>query len=228
MLAKLKITAKLTVVTGLHIGAAGGFSAIGAIDSPVIRDTYSGYPMIPGSSLKGKMRTLLAKAALPKGQYILPECKGDSEEICRLFGTPADKKDNNPRTARLQFSDAFLINPEEMIRRGGITEDKAENFITRTTSVAKPRHIERVNRGAEFQVIWFYTAEKAEETKDDMATLVKACKLLEMDYLGGSGTRGYGRVAFSDFTFEPLMDDFPLSQNQLFDMFKDVNTDAYL
>lgn len=49
------------VVTGLHIGASSAFSAIGAVDSPVISDIRTNMPMIPGSSLKGKMRSLLAK-----------------------------------------------------------------------------------------------------------------------------------------------------------------------
>ena len=112
MYSKLKISAVLTVLTGLHIGAGGGFSAIGAIDSPVIRDPYSGYPMIPGSSLKGKMRTLLAKSALPQGVYLLKGCEYDTEEISRLFGT-AMGKDGNPHVARLQFSDSFLQNADD-------------------------------------------------------------------------------------------------------------------
>lgn len=231
MLAKLKITASLTVVTGLHIGAAGGFSAIGAIDSPVIRDLYTGYPMVPGSSLKGKMRTLLAKSELPEGKYTLKDCKFDSAAVCRLFGTPGDSKssdpkEKNPHTARLQFSDAFLQNPDELIRRGGITEDKAENFITRTTGIANPRHIERVARGARFEVVWFYTVEDKAEVRADLQLLAKACKLLEMDYLGGSGTRGYGRVAFSDFKFEAFNEEFPLNSEELSEVFKDVNSYA--
>ena len=225
MYSKLKITAELTVVTGLHIGAGGGFSAIGAVDSPVIRDPYSGYPMIPGSSLKGKMRTLLAKSALPPDTYVLKGCESDPEEISRLFGTP-NGKDGNPHTARLQFSDLFLQNAAALLAHGGITEDKAENFITRTTSIANPRHIERVVRGAKFGAVWFYTAEKADEIKADMQTLAKACRLLEMDYLGGSGTRGYGRVALDQFSFEALGDAFPVSTEEIAEIFKDVSAYA--
>ena len=61
MYGKLKITGKIELVTGLHIGGASSFSAIGAVDSPVIKDIRNGNPIIPGSSLKGKLRTLLAK-----------------------------------------------------------------------------------------------------------------------------------------------------------------------
>ena len=61
MLAKIEISGTIVVETGMHIGGSGAFSAIGAIDSPVIKDVRSNNPMIPGSSLKGKMRSLLAK-----------------------------------------------------------------------------------------------------------------------------------------------------------------------
>ena len=225
MYSKLKITAELTVATGLHIGAGGGFSAIGAMDSPVIRDPYTGYPMIPGSSLKGKMRTLLAKSALPAGSYVLKGCESDTEEISRLFGTPKGK-DGNPHTARLQFSDMFLQNAAALLAHGGITEDKAENFITRSTSIANPRHIERVVRGAKFKVVWFYTAENPSEILTDMQTLSAACRLLQMDYLGGSGTRGYGRVALDQFSFEAMDDSFPIRTDEIAEIFKDVSNYA--
>ena len=61
MLAKLEIKGTIELVTGMHIGGSSAFAAIGAVDSPVVRDTLSDLPMIPGSSLKGKIRTLLAK-----------------------------------------------------------------------------------------------------------------------------------------------------------------------
>ena len=70
MFAKIEITGTIEVVSGLHIGTSNAFSAIGAIDSYVIRDVYNNYPMIPGSSLKGKMRSLLAK------RYPNPKLKG--------------------------------------------------------------------------------------------------------------------------------------------------------
>ena len=61
MFAKIEITGNIEVLTGMHIGGSNSYSAIGTVDSPVIKDTKSGNPIIPGSSLKGKMRTLLAK-----------------------------------------------------------------------------------------------------------------------------------------------------------------------
>ena len=227
MFAKIQISAVLKVITGLHIGDNSGYAPIGALDNPVIRDTYSGDPFIPGSSLKGKMRSLLAKASLPEGKFILPKCEDDPENICRLFGTPGNK-DTNPQTARLQFSDAFLLNREELLRIGGTTEVKSENFITRSTSVANPRSTERVVRGAKFGVTWFYTMENPQQLREDMQTLAEGCKLLSMDYLGGSGTRGYGRVGFEDFQFSVLYGALPeeMGVSAIETIFKDVTAYA--
>ena len=226
MLLKIKITCTLKVLTGLHIGDNSGFAPIGALDNPVVRDSYTGDPVIPGSSLKGKMRTLLCRAALPEDKCVLPAIEQDPENIQRLFGTAGDRNSKNPETAHLQFSDAFLMNRDEMLRVGGITEVKAENTITRSTSVANPRTMERIVRGAKFGVMWFYTMDKAANLKEDMETLADGCKLLSMDYLGGSGTRGYGRVAFEDFKFEVIHGTLPegVTIESLEGLFKDVST----
>ena len=224
MFAKIKITCTLKVLTGLHIGGSNGFSAIGALDNPVIRDTWKGDPMIPGSSLKGKMRTLLARSRTDKGTH-LPNCADDAEEIKRLFGTPGGKGEN-PRVARLQFSDAFLTNRDELKRRGGITEVKSENTITRSTSVANPRSMERVVRGAEFAITWFYTMDNEAELLADMQLLAEGCRLLSLDYLGGSGTRGYGRVMFDHFAVEPLLGEIPVDISVLNACFEDVSSYA--
>lgn len=224
MFAKIKITCQLRVLTGLHIGGSNGFSAIGALDNPVIRDAFSGDPMIPGSSLKGKMRTLLARSRNERGMP-LPSCANDAPEIKRVFGTPGGKNEK-PRVARLQFSDAFLTNREQLKRRGDVTEVKSENTINRATSIANPRSMERVVRGATFAVTWFYTMEDENELLDDLALLAEGCKLLSLDYLGGSGTRGYGRVAFEDFRVEKLLGDIPVDEADLNACFEDVTSYA--
>lgn len=226
MFAKIKIECTLKVLTGLHIGASAGFSAIGALDNPVIRDTWSGDPMIPGSSLKGKMRTLLAKSFQKDGEYVLPQCKDDDIRIQRLFGTPGEGATVRPQTARLQFSDLFMTNAEELKKIGGVTECKSENTINRRTSIANPRSMERIVRNAEFKVIWFYTMENPQELTEDMETLATACKLLSLDYLGGSGTRGYGRVGLYDFEVACMVGEIPCEISTLQAIFKDVNVYA--
>lgn len=218
MYGKIVINCKMKLLTGMHIGGTNIFSAIGAVDSPVIRDGYTGEPMVPGSSLKGKIRTLLAKSI--KNHYITQPWKEDPEEIKRLFGS-AGGRNENAKAARLQFADAFLTNAKELKERGGMTEVKFENNICRMTAVAMPRQIERVSRGAEFSINMVYDIE-ADEIKEDFENIAKGLKLLSMDYLGGHGSRGYGRIAFKDFEVEIKSDECPQSKKELLDILKEV------
>ncbi len=204
MFAKIEISGTIEIVTGLHIGGSSAFSAIGAVDSPVIMDTRTNQPMIPGSSLKGKMRALLAK------QYntaIAKTADDDAECLTNLFGSAKSKKES-----RVLFTDMFLDNLDELKRAGltGVTEVKFDNSISRMTAVANPRQIERVVRGAQFpmQLIYEYTDKTDEETLlQDFCILKEGFKLLEYDYLGGSGSRGYGRIKFLDLDAEPVIGD---------------------
>lgn len=221
MYGKILIKCKMTVLTGMHIGGSSAFSAIGAVDSPVVRDTLTGEPMLPGSSLKGKMRTLLAKGI--KNHYITQECDKDPEEIARLFGSAGNNsKGISPKPARLQFADAFLVNAEVLKKRGGMTEVKFENTISRLTAVANPRQIERVVRGSEFAVNMVYDLEDEAVLEIDFANIARALKLLSLDYLGGHGSRGYGKVAFADFAVEVREGECPADVNALLNMLKEV------
>lgn len=221
MYGKILIKCKLTVLTGMHIGGSSAFSAIGAVDSPVIRDTMTGKPMLPGSSLKGKMRSLLAKAI--KNHYITQECADDPEELKRLFGSSGNKRrEENPKAARLQFADAFLTNADDLIKRSSLTEVKFENTISRMTSIANPRQIERVVRGSEFAINLLYDMENAEEIKEDFENIARALKLLSLDYLGGHGSRGYGKVSFSDFDIQIKDGECPDSIEGLLKTLKEV------
>ena len=200
MYAKIQINGILEVKTGMHIGASSAFSAIGAVDSPVIRDVYSNQPMIPGTSFKGKIRSLLAKSYNEK----VSDPDNDDERLLRLFGCA---RKNHVQAGRLLVGDMFLINETELRSQGiqTMTEIKFENSIKRTTAVANPRQIERTVRGAKFKLDIVYdiqSADNADEAlrtaSEDIETLANGLRLLQIDYLGGSGTRGYGRVAFSD------------------------------
>ncbi|HZJ84462.1 MAG TPA: type III-A CRISPR-associated RAMP protein Csm3 [Syntrophomonadaceae bacterium] len=221
MYGKILIRCKMIVLTGMHIGGFSAFSAIGAVDSPIIRDTFTNEPIVPGSSLKGKMRTLLAKAI--KNDYITQPCKYDPEEIKRLFGSAGNKQEKeNPKTARLQFADAFLTNADLLKRRRAMTEVKFENTINRLTAEANPRQIERVAKGAQFAINLVYDMEKADEIEADFANIARSMKLLSMDYLGGHGSRGYGRVAFSDFIIETKFGECPVDIDLLLNILKEV------
>ena len=195
MFQKIIIRTTLKIITGLHIGTGGAFSAIGAVDSPVVKDSSSRLPVIPGSSLKGKMRTLLARHI--SGGTASESPNGDPEEIIRLFGASSPVI----RKSRLQFSDAFISNAEKF-SECGITEVKFENTINRGTCVANPRQIERVVKGVEFETVISYDAFNEKEAAEDLKNLATAMKLLQLDYLGGHGTRGSGRVSFTSIKFE--------------------------
>lgn len=206
MFSKIQITGTIEVVTGMHIGGSEAFAAIGAIDSPVIIDPLSRKPIIPGSSLKGKMRALLAKAYNPT----VVNHNDDSEKISRLFGSSAN---NKLMTSRLIFSDMILDNYDELHSKGldSITEVKFENTISRTTSVANHRQIERVIRGSKFKlnIIYDVLEDYQDQALDDIKILVEGMKLLQYDYLGGGGTRGNGKIKFSNVTADTVIGELP-------------------
>lgn len=200
MYSKIQITGVLETKTGMHIGGSSAFSAIGAVDSPVIKDVRTGKPMVPGSSLKGKIRTLLAK----KYNEAVVNPDNDAKCIRRVFGSAKKDKDNKVHASKIIVSDMFLLNEDEIRNRGieSLTEVKFENNINRASAVATPRQIERAIKGLQFGIDMIYEVENGKEDKviDDIKLLAEGMKMLEYDYLGGSGSRGYGKVQFFDMT----------------------------
>lgn len=189
---KILITGELLVKTGMHIGGGTEYAPIGSVDSPFIRDPLTQKPIIPGSSLKGKIRTLLARYKSEK--YIVNSIEDDNEIIKRLFGAT-----NNQVPARLQFRDLFVTDESERIFDTIDTdtymgEIKFENTIDRATSEANPRQIERVPAGTKFAFELVYTIVDETQVQEDLKMLTDGFNLLKLDYLGGHGTRGYGRV----------------------------------
>lgn len=215
MYAKIQITGNVEVRTGMHIGGSSAFAAIGAVDSPVVKDAVSNLPMIPGSSLKGKMRTLLAKAY---NCDVAKKPDEDCERLTRLFGSA---KKGNVKRSRILFSDMTLENEMQLRAMGlqSMTEVKFENTINRISAVANPRQIERVVRGSMFALDLIYELENEDEFLEDMETIAEGLRLLQFDYLGGSGSRGYGKIAFSDINADVVVgtvdDDLIKKCNQL-------------
>ena len=198
---KLLIKGTIKLITGLHIGTSGDFSAIGAVDTIIIRDSVTNRPMIPGSSIKGKMRYLLARTKY-NTSLELKDIKREDNCIKRLFGS------SDPVvTSRLQFQDILLSDKSiEKLKDAEFdlpyTEIKYENTIDRATGIANPRQQERVPAGSEFNFKIVYNIEKLEEINEDMQNILLMIDILEDDYLGGHGTRGYGRVKFKDFSLD--------------------------
>ncbi len=199
---KIEITGKIVCKTGLHIGGSGTNMSIGGIDKSVIRNPVNNQPYIPGSSLKGKLRALYQIATgeikvldKPMGgevRHVATDNGSDSE----LFGSSANAL--NPKPSRLIVRDCHLLNADELLKHTDIpyTEGKTEVVIDRITSAASPRQIERVPAGAEFSlnmVLNIWEQDNNEETL--INNLLKSLMLLKDDYLGGSGSRGYGQVS---------------------------------
>ena len=157
----------------------------------------TGLPIVPGSSLKGKLRTLLARS-LCQDIENMPDLSADDARILRLFGSAEPV-----RRSRLQFADAFLTNAEALSSKGvRVTEVETENTISRANAQATPRQIERVIAGAVFGVSIVYDVTDPAQVEEDLALLAKGMKLLQWDYLGGHGSRGSGRVSLKNFTLK--------------------------
>ncbi len=199
LLGKLIIEGDLIIKTGLHIGAGSDFASIGAVDNVVVRDTLSRKPYIPGSSLKGKMRYLLARVYAEDGK--MKDFKDENSEVGRLFGQ------SQKYISRLQFQDIFFNEEsaniiEKMDTDLYLTEIKFENTIDRVKAMANPRQLERIPAGSKFDFKLVYNVEKEDELEKDLENISKCLNLLKEDYLGGHGTRGYGRVDFDNLRFD--------------------------
>lgn len=200
LISKTKIHGTITTETGLHIGGSKSTLDIGGIDSPVIK-TALGVPYIPGSSLKGKLRSLLAAAG--NGASIESE---DLPIIKQLFGYAGDKKNDGvaPRIIvrdapmdTVKFKETFL--EDVAILETEYTQEKMENRIDRVGGKAANggiRSIERVPSGAIFNFEIILNLFEGDDNDAFLREIKKGIKLLESDYLGGSGTRGYGKVSF--------------------------------
>jgi len=207
-----EIKGRITLKSGLHIGAGDTEMKIGGTDNPVIRHLHTQEPFIPGSSLKGKVRSLLEmKSGLmaktdgkPLTASDITNCsdeeKNIGEKILKLFGTSgADdegRKELGP--TRVSFADAFLNTKWKNMAEENqwlLTEVKAENSINRIKGTAEnPRFIERVPSDTVFDFCIALKNMENDENLEDF--LIEGLKLLQMDALGGSGSRGYGKIAF--------------------------------
>jgi len=203
LLKKIEITGKIVCKTGLHIGGSYTAMNIGGVDKSVIRNPLDGKPYIPGSSLKGKLRSLLqiSSGAIELLEKPIGEVKfgpTNNNLDADLFGNASgNKKDIQQKPSRLIIRDCNLLNSDILLKKTEIpyTEAKTEVIIDRITSVANPRQIERVPAGAEFNLNMILNIWSDDNEKELLNNLFKALELLHDDYLGGNGSRGYGQVS---------------------------------
>ena len=223
LIGKLILSGDLHCETGLHIGAGKGSLEIGGADNPVVKDAF-GLPYVPGSSLRGRLRSLLEQSlgltspaelvylSKRRGQEVrIHQSDRPDDEICLLFGRSPGRvervegeaiESRAATPARLTVYDSPL-DPESITAQmrenldEEITEVKSENSIDRITSQSNPRTLERVPAGARFRVRMVLDV-LCEEDKVLAARLLEGLRLLEDDALGGGGSRGSGRVRFSN------------------------------
>lgn len=200
----LSLKGKISVLTGLHIGSGNETVEIGGSDSPVIKD-YNGFPYIPGSSLKGRMRSLLevaegsSKDGAPSSDY--------QYSTTAIFGCGEAKKVQSP--TRIIFQDCFLTDQfkSDYIENKWHLEFKQETAIDRLKGTAKTgslRNAERVPAGVEFNFDIKLTIFEGDDEKEFKAVVEKGLDMMEKTYLGGRGSRGYGRVKFSDRNWQEV------------------------
>jgi len=227
---RLFVSGTIKALTGLHIGGNSTEMSIGGADKIVVRDPVSNWPYIPGSSLRGKMRSLLERSRgemtirfedsrTPDAHNMdeLEKRLGNGARIkaalpatdpraaaARFFGIAIDQQQGarpeNIVPQRLVVRDARLANPEllENMRSTDmpLTEVKTEVAIDRITSQANPRQIERVPAGAAFDFEFVISLYGEDDETEFIGLLFECMQLLQDDYLGGNGSRGYGRVKF--------------------------------
>lgn len=210
------IDIQLELISGLHIGAGDTEMHIGGVDNPVVKHPWTLDPYIPGSSLKGKTRALLEQVSglmpVTKGAALSlktlklaqgneaysPEQLKLGGGIIRVFGTGGNEDISEYGPSRASFADANLV-PEwkqKALDEGWpLYENKSENSINRIEGKAEnPRYTERVPAGAVFQVPVSFKILQAEDEDLLESVLLRGLKLLSLDSLGGSGSRGYGRI----------------------------------
>lgn len=190
---KIIYTGTIELLTGLHIGGTNAALNIGGPDKFVVRNPLTNVPYIPGSSLKGKMRSLveIANGETNGGK----PTNNPNSKAGALFGISGDSDNGKPsrlivRDAEMDLSNAEMFDNTDL----PYTESKTEVAIDRVTSKATPRTFERVPAGAKFKLNMVLNIFEGENENDLKNTLNQAIKLLEDDYLGGHGSRGYGQV----------------------------------
>ncbi|WP_114749624.1 type III-A CRISPR-associated RAMP protein Csm3 [Pleomorphovibrio marinus] len=200
---KIKFTGQLELLTGLHIGDSKENLQIGGIDSGIIRRKDNYQPYIPGSSLKGKIRSLLERK---EGINADNKFKNDGSTISKIFG-------NTDCASRVIFRDSYLT-PEsvEKFEKSDFldlpfAEVKTENIIDRVLGKAKNgglRSLERVPAGVKFNYEIILNIYENDSEEEFIKVVDNGINLLELDYLGGSGSRGYGHVKFHNTQKETI------------------------
>jgi len=210
----VSITGALVCKTGVRIGGSKEELEIGGMDNPILRDPVDKLPYIPGSSLKGKLRSLLEYnygRVGPQGNPCGCAQPLNVCPVCTIFG-PHMKPAHELGPSRLIVRDALLSKKSldelaKLSREEGLqyAEVKTENIIDRRTGIARQgglRTLERVPKGTAFDLNMSVRVFEGDDEAKMVGYITEALELLGKDYLGGSGTRGYGWVEVRDLKIE--------------------------
>lgn len=212
-----RIRGQIRLETGLHIGGDEGVIEIGGNDNPIVRDITTGNPYIPGSSLKGKMRYLLEwytgrvseDGKVYDGKNLSKESENDL--LLNVFGGTAGGNGRKGPT-RITVKDIFLsVDSEKEVKKmkertGTDTELKIENSINRLDSSANPRNLERVPRNLIFDLKINFKVLSIDNKNEIEKMIKEGLKLVELEGLGGSVSRGSGQIKFENLKIENLFD----------------------
>lgn len=211
------IVADMTLMSGTRVGGSKEELEIGGMDNPVVRNPLTKEPYIPGSSLKGKLRTLIEYKYGKQGPEGRPcGCAQPGCPACTLFG-PHFTPNHTLGPSRLIVRD-LVLTPESRVALSKLKDEglpmvevKSENIIDRRTGIAAqrggPRTQERVPSGSPTSPTRFHLNMSLRVFHGDNASqfvewMKEALSLLQKDTLGGSGTRGYGWVKIENLTVD--------------------------
>jgi CRISPR-associated protein Csm3 len=204
LLKKIIVRGTIEAKTGIAIGGSNTAMGIGGVDKGVIRNPVTQQPYIPGSTLKGKMRSLLELRDNSIGDKKMGAVKNgpsDKEGVraVRLFGNASGG--DHQRPSRIIVRDACLDKDQlenDFFKDTDLlfTEVKTEVVIDRITSKAMPRQLERVPAGAKFNFEMVLNVFEEDNEQELTQDLFASLQLVQNDYIGGSGSRGSGQVSF--------------------------------
>lgn len=206
----VEFTGTLKVLgSGLRIGGETGSAPIGGTDNPIIRHPISHQPYVPGSSIKGKIRSLLESKYRPKTLKTGKPCSCGKCDVCEMFGCGSSKNVQSP--TRLVFRDCQPTDQtrERWEEAGTDSEVKTEVMIDRKTGTAHrhgPRKMERIPADSTFDFAVSLRYFQGDDVTGYCEKLAEGIELLEKHYLGGSGSRGYGKVAILRDEDQPMAD----------------------
>lgn len=246
LLKKIVIRGSILTHGGLHIGGTNTGMDIGGVKAFVIREPLTNQPYIPGSSLKGKMRSLLEVYTGKVGTKPMTKdvqngpCVDPGAPSAQLFGyitqnaskNKSDSEKQGQQPSRIIVRDAFLRNAQQVATRTDLnfTELKTEVVIDRITSKANPRTMERVPHQSMFgfEIVLNIFAHEADKEAEFLNNLWVAMRLLQDDYLGGKGSRGCGQIDICVESIEERTRDWYLNPAALPNMLEAKLTDPRL